>query len=986
MPQPVTPAAFSRLQLAAALIEYDNDPDNPDAPYHSARESAIFSHLRRHDPLSKPRRSTDYLGVQVPSEVESDPANRRSRGSIGALRNPFGNADDDDEPPDDEGVEVDLTSWGLGAFMEKDKGKGKGKGKTKSEVLPNPHPGGLARNTQSVAGDTSYGRGARSMSVGTLNDFGVGGAFLDSRQPDSLPPLQRRRASTHVLIETLPVQPPLHSVPFPSVSVSGRSSSPAPEEVLRSGSRASRLDLQTAHAHTQSNASLGSRALLNDPINPEDANLFAVRPASPDRASHFDSKVNRARTMSNASMGTVASKNMLAEENPFSVRPPSLSRSSRFDPKVHARTMSVNSMGTRALLDNDVDAESRHDRPLSTLELLRPKVLVMPSPLQSAAAPPPPPPVIRPRNGFQTSTDGPPLPPGARSARPSTQSGLAPIPIASNSFTPNPRASLSLSQLAFRNTLVVGGQRDIAYSDIDRHLPRAVKDGEQAQFEEEEQEESPVPSSVPLPPVPPPTEIEIRRAAGKLYGRSLIDNLEHRKLEMKQKARTFRGDNRPSMMVRGQIRSPNTLIDPETLGARPPSQNLNKKAPPLSRRNSGSAGPLLDLNGEKPPMLGASASTSDLPKSRSVFGVDTLWDREMAKLKEIEAQEKAEVEKRKRREREGAERRERSNKKKSKSKGKDMDFTPEHEVSPSQDVLESRVPLEPPTLPVIQKPILRRASVADDEEESESECDGDDVPLGQAIGRAIDRATDNWVAESSDEDERPRRTIGVGPRYSSATKSPAPRIPPLSDGEGDDSDEDLPLTAAAERIAKRTQIPHPSLVDDDEDEDKPLAAVLSESKLPLSQSKLSLPNLSFGNLSGGGRSTNDDDDDEQPLGLRASRLPPMGFQASLAFTGGDDDDDKPLAFHPEQQRRTQNQILAQVQQQQQMVMQTQMQNSFFFGAPAMMGSGFFGPPMGVPPMMMGMPVPPPSPPPVHDTAKFGRVDRWRHDVAVEGER
>jgi hypothetical protein len=439
------------------------------------------------------------------------------------------------------------------------------------------------------------------------------------------------------------------------------------------------------------------------------------------------------------------------------------------------------------------------------------------------------------------------------------------------------------------------------------------------------------------------------------------------------------------MMVRGQIRTSSTLIDPETLGARPPSQNFDKKAPPLSRRNSGSAGPLLDLNGEKPPMPGASAPTSDLPKSRSVFGVDTLWDREMAKLKEIEAQEKAEAEQRKRREREGAGRREKNNKKNGKSKGKEMDSTPEHEASPSQDVLESRVSLEPPTLPVIQKPILKRAPVADDEEETESESGDDDVPLGQAIGYAIDKATDDWVVESSDEDGGPRRTTSVGPRYSSTTKSPTPHILPLSNDKGDDSDEDLPLTAAVERIAKRTtQLPHPSLVDDDEDEDKPLAAVLSESKLSLNQSKLSLPNFSFDNISGGRQSTNDDDD-EQPLGLRASRLPPMASQVSLAFTGGDDDD-KPLAFHPEQQRRTQNHILAQVQQQQQMVMQAQMQNSFYFGAPAMMGSGFFGPPMGVPPMMMGMPVPPPSPPPVHDTAKFGRVDRWRHDVAVEGER
>lgn len=421
--------------------------------------------------------------------------------------------------------------------MDKDKarGKGKGKGRAKSDILPNPHISDLARG-----GDASRNRNMRSMSVGALNDFGVGGAFLDG--PDSLgrarsladldqlhsplPPLQRRRASTHVLIETLPVQPPLHSVPFPSVSVSGRSS-PGPEEILRPGSRSSRLDLQTAHARAQSNASLGSKALLNDVSNDENANPFAVQPPSPDHTSRFDPKANRGRTMSNGSMGTRASKNMLTDDNVFAVRPPSPSRSSRFDPKVHGRTLSVNSMGTRMLLENDADGESRRDRPLSTLELLRPKVLVMPSPLQSTVAAQPSQPTMRPPSGLEVP-DGF-LSPAARSSRLS-------IPVASNSFTPNPRASLSLSQLAFRNTLVVGGQRDIAYSDIDRHFPRALRDGEQAYFGMEE-EESPVPSSVPLPPDPPPSELEIRRPAGKLYGLSLIDNLEHRKLEMKQRAR-----------------------------------------------------------------------------------------------------------------------------------------------------------------------------------------------------------------------------------------------------------------------------------------------------------------------------------------------------------------------------------------------------------------------------------------------------------------
>jgi hypothetical protein len=443
------------------------------------------------------------------------------------------------------------------------------------------------------------------------------------------------------------------------------------------------------------------------------------------------------------------------------------------------------------------------------------------------------------------------------------------------------------------------------------------------------------------------------------------------------------------MMVRGQIRRPDTLIDPDSLGPPPNSQNPDNRASAFMRRSS-TARPLLDSNGEKLPIFGASSSTGDLPQSRSVFGVDTLWDRELQKLKEIEAQERVELEEHRKREQEDAERRQRKKKKKGKSKLQETESTPPQPDVRPQDVLESRVSSQPPLLPAIQKPILRRAPVADDDIPSESDSDDDDVPLGQSLGRISDKAADNWAAESSDEDERPVRATGNGLRY---VRSSAPLTEPLPNGgEDEDSEEDLPLTAAAERIAKRaTQLPPPRLVDEDDDEDKPLAAVLSESKISLGQSKLSLPNFNFDNPPGGRPSTNDDDDDEQPLGLRASRLPTMASHASLPVMGGDEDDDKPLALHPEQQRKTQYQMLAQLQQQQQqqqqMMMQAQMHNNFYFGAPAMMGSGFFGPPMNVgmgAPPLMGIPIPP-SPPPAHDAAKYGRVDRWRHDVAVEGE-
>ncbi|KAI6164848.1 hypothetical protein EDD17DRAFT_1802136 [Pisolithus thermaeus] len=780
----VKAAPFSRLQLAAALIEYDNDPSNPETPCRYAQDSAIFAHLRRN-----PRRSKDYLGVTVPSEAGSDPAQKKLRGSLGALRNPFESADDDDEAPDHGGLEVDLTSWGLEAFVDRDK-KGKGKGKARAEGLPNPHPAPLRGQTVSANDEIAQGRGARPMSMGTLNNFGVGGAFLEVDQgsgPDSLGrlgspmdlermeltqlPLQRRRASTHALIEGLPVQPPLHSVPFPSASV--RSLSPGPEETLRPGS--SRLDLQGGHTRTRSNASLGSRFLSRDP-NEE----TIERSPSPDRASHFGFRTDHGRTVSIASVGNLAPNSVSADDNPFTVRPPSPSRSSRFDPKVRSRPASTELVGAHVVAD-EVESDSRRDRPYSTVELLRPKVLVMPSPLQTNAPrqAPPPQPVVRPRDGFVTSTDGPPLPPGVRSARPPSQLELSGPLVASNSFTPNPRASLSLSQLAFRNTLVVGGQRDISFSDIDRYLPRAEQEGEQVKFddEKEEEKESPPPASIPLPPPPPPTEIELKRPAEG----------------------SFTGDDRPSMMIRGQMRRSSTLIDPTTLG-RDPSQNLSTMAQSLSRRDS--SGPLVNLNGEKLPVLGTSASEGYLPKTRSVFGVDTIWDREMAKLKETEAQERAEAEEKSTRERA------RDDKKKKSGKSKTVDSNVSGSA-PSPSVRGSVMSTLPPALPPMQNSTSSQPPIlAEGESDMESNNEG---PLGRMLNQT-EKTADQWVAESSDEDDDgPRRTTGVGPRYPAKPKP----IRHVSAG-SEDSEEDLPLVATAARAARRvTQLPPPKLLDDD---------------------------------------------------------------------------------------------------------------------------------------------------------------------------
>jgi hypothetical protein len=488
---------------------------------------------------------------------------RKSGSSIHALRNPFSGdaATEDEDGPEKDGLEVDLTSWGLDAFISKDKA---GKQKAKSNTLPNPHPVTSLRRGSGSVNEPGQRKHAppRSMSM-SMGDFEVGGAFLEETQPtdrrprsvgdaldlnEILPlqaPFQRRRTSSHVLIETLPPAPPLHSVPFPTSG--SRPGSPAAydneKRVSRPGSRASGHlldDMQPPHNRTYSANSLGSRRLPDG-----EENMFAVRPPSPERASRFDPKSSHARTMSNATMGSLGSRNILNDsDNLFTIRPPSPSRLSRFDPKMaaHARTMSNASLGSRMMLDNDgvsfMGGASMMsgrplqfgDRPYSVMDLLRPKVLVMPSPLQSTSGPKQPePPKLR--DGFHLSTDGPPLPPGARSAR-AASAAYDPSPVASHLFTPNPRMSLSLSQLAFRNTLMVGGERDVAYSDIDRTLPRATEEGEQMQILDEEPEVDEAPTPVVLEDTSPPG-----RPAGKLFGKSLIDDLEHRKAQMRSKQR-----------------------------------------------------------------------------------------------------------------------------------------------------------------------------------------------------------------------------------------------------------------------------------------------------------------------------------------------------------------------------------------------------------------------------------------------------------------
>lgn len=504
--------------------EYDNDPDDPDAPYRSAKDSAIFAHLRK-NPAARPdgpSRRSDYLGVSIPSEMgslggrESVLDTRKSRASrISSLRNPFGpdNASDfgeAEEGEEAEGLEVDLASWGLDAFIPKEKSKSaKAKGKQAVSTLESPRS-----RLPSTNHDSSIAAARRALVTSTsvslnnyIGDFEQGAPeHVDRRrsfgsplelagmEPSILP---RRRAASQGSMMTLsnPVM-----VPFPTA----RTPSPGPEDAFAEPKL-------KAHNRINSMASMNSRLILNE---------------------GGEELASRQRNVSN---DTMAISNPL-EDNPFTIQNPS--HTSRFDPKSTARPRSQSnaSIGSRMMLENDnasvlTGDPYMRDRRYSTLELLRPKVLVMPSPLQS------PPsqglvgvPDHKVRDGFELSADGPPLPLGARSSRRlsstlSTFEKGGDIPVASNSFIPNPLMDLSLSQKTFRNTLAAGGQSGGST------LPRATEDGEQVELDPHEKVEQPEISS------PPEEHSKASRPAGKLYGKSLIDDLENRKARMRSKQR-----------------------------------------------------------------------------------------------------------------------------------------------------------------------------------------------------------------------------------------------------------------------------------------------------------------------------------------------------------------------------------------------------------------------------------------------------------------
>ena len=428
----------------------------------------------------------------------------------------------------------------------------------------------------------------------------------------------------------------------------------------------------------------------------------------------------------------------------------------------------------------------------------------------------------------------------------------------------------------------------------------------------------------------------------------------------------FTGDERPSMMARSHTYS--TLIDPDSLN-RPATQRLETSGSSqgLTRRKT-----LLNFDEDKlappdpnrkPTAFGPRASNV-----KSVFGTDHIWEREMAKLRDMEA-----------REREAA--------------GLSAEPPATPGTNSNGDPSEAS-PQPPSQVPASLLPEIPRVSARkgpppprDDADDEESDSDNSDAPRHEGSQPKETQGDVEWFSDE-EKPSGPVRTVGSGPRYpqgkaDSSTSQKSKHTPaPLAD----DSDEDVPLAATVDKVVQRAA---KAAAEEESDEDKPLNALVDKTK-----SKLFLGIPGSKQPTKGG--DDDDDEDDQPLGIRASQFNPQASQNRLGRSGDDDEDDVPLGLHPEHQRRTQYQMFAQQQQlaQQQMMMQAQLQSNMMFSQPSFMGPGFLGPPMGMGmgmgPMMgdmsmMAPPIAPGTPPPVQDPTKFGRVDAWRRDVAVEGE-
>ena len=500
-------------------------------------------------------------------------------------------------------------------------------------------------------------------------------------------------------------------------------------------------------------------------------------------------------------------------------------------------------------------------------------------------------------------------------------------------------------------------------------------------------------------------------------------------------------------MMERQTVTKNTLIDPESFNmpqiaivdgeGRPIKQDggddLARRRTVRDRRASA---PLLEFGVANAASGGplTAGKRSGVKARGSVFGVDTLWEREVSKLEKLkQAEAEAEAEEEKRLDEEA--RKLNSKRKKGKEKRKSQ-FSPGRAADENQPPTTSTRESQAPALPDISRvstsgrprPRPTRDEISDDDEMTE-------------FGASYERRREStatlgvkgWFAGGSDEeDEASRRdpdsraltpNPAVAPGVRNSISPSAPRLAPVADDD-ENEDEDEPLVNKMHQIRASVFTSWAPPPEDDSDEDAPLvtlkAKVQSNAESAHGSPAHNLspkPSPSPTNGQNNGDGDDDDGEDNVPLGLRASTLFPLnpsvppvhpqGDGSGAGAVGEEDEDEKPLGLRysvaplsAEQQQQRYSTMLQQ--QQQQMYMQQMARNSMAsfsgmgafgamgmnpvapFMAPQMTGGTL---PMGMG-MGMGMPlamtmpvvVPTPVPPNPGDAAKISRVDNWRKGV------
>ena len=255
-----------------------------------------------------------------------------------------------------------------------------------------------------------------------------------------------------------------------------------------------------------------------------------------------------------------------------------------------------------------------------------------------------------------------------------------------------------------------------------------------------------------------------------------------------------------------------------------------------------------DSNGDLRSTQEASLSPLNrLSNSKSIFGVDQLWEKELTKLKIMQEKEEA-----LRGRQDAAQAKTKG--KKDKGKGKAIDSTTASPHGPEQNLsaVSSSFPSVSPTKRASDRPPTLYFTPDEVDPPRLPVVAGNSLRKGRLGVRDLIESSD----EGSDEEEVAKRTVDRGEGKLTVREE-----------ESDDSDDDIPLSQVVPVIKKEESL--------EEDEDVPLSS-LARSPVKIDSARLIINTSQNGGVEG---------DDDIPLGLRQSKSPHLQPQ---------DEDDLPL--------------------------------------------------------------------------------------------